>query len=193
MSCLPVTPYTTGCTCLSIFTPFSLIYPYLVIFTFKCPEFTIIMCHIHPIYVFFYFRAIGQFIGHKGQLAPRCRALDAMIKKFYHGIQKAVHPFRLKNFEHLLLGSGRNQNLRPGCRRHLARTFHTPLSHSGLTHLHFSESAVQITAKVGIKFLCLYSRCFGSYFDLIFLMYLSVFWLFFQANLILIIILIDPV
>ena len=23
--------------------------------------------------------------GHKGQLAPRCRALDAMIKKFYHG------------------------------------------------------------------------------------------------------------
>ena len=43
--------------------------------------------------------------GHKGQLAPRCRALDALIKKFYRGIQKAVHPFRFKNFEHLL-GSG---------------------------------------------------------------------------------------
>ena len=26
--------------------------------------------------------------------------------KKYHGIQKAVHPFRFKNFEHLLLGSG---------------------------------------------------------------------------------------
>ena len=45
--------------------------------------------------------------GHKGQLAPRCRALDAMIKKLYHGIQKAVHQFRFKNVEqHLLLGSG---------------------------------------------------------------------------------------
>ena len=37
--------------------------------------------------------------GHKGQLAPRCRALDAMIKTLYHGIQKAVHQFRLKNVE----------------------------------------------------------------------------------------------
>ena len=35
-------------------------------------------------------------LGHKGQLAARCRALDAMIKKFYHGIQKAVHQFRFK-------------------------------------------------------------------------------------------------
>ena len=29
-------------------------------------------------------------LGHKGQLAPRCRALDAMIKKFYHGVQKSI-------------------------------------------------------------------------------------------------------
>ena len=38
------------------------------------------------------------------------------------------------------------------------------------------------------KFLCPHSRCFRSYFDVIFLMYLesSVFWFFFQANLILI-------
>ena len=44
--------------------------------------------------------------GHKGQLAPRCRDLDAMIKKLYHGIQKAVHQFRFKNVEqHLLLGA----------------------------------------------------------------------------------------
>ena len=28
----------------------------------------------------------------------------------YHGIQKVVHPFRFKNIEHLLLGSGGNQN-----------------------------------------------------------------------------------
>ena len=34
-------------------------------------------------------------------------SLCAMIKKFYHGIQKAVHQFRFKNVEqHLLLGSG---------------------------------------------------------------------------------------
>ena len=66
--------------------------------------------------------------GHKGQLAPRCRVLDAMIKKFHHGIQKAVHQFRFKNVEqHLLLGSGGNQNLRPSCRRPPARTFHIPV------------------------------------------------------------------
>ena len=51
---------------------------------------------------------------------------DAMIKKFYHGIQKAVHQFRFKNVEHLLLGSGGNQNLRPSCRRPPTRTFHPP-------------------------------------------------------------------
>ena len=51
-------------------------------------------------------------LGHKGQLAPRCRALDAMIKKLYHGIQKAVHQFRFKNVEQHLLGSGGNQTLK---------------------------------------------------------------------------------
>ena len=39
------------------------------------------------------------YMGHKGQLAPRCRALGTMIKKLYHGIQKAVHPLRFTNFE----------------------------------------------------------------------------------------------
>ena len=64
-------------------------------------------------------------MGHKGQLAPRCRALDAMIKILYHGIQNAVHPFRFNNFEHLLLGSvgGGDHNLRPGCRRRLLGHF----------------------------------------------------------------------
>ena len=43
-------------------------------------------------------------------------SLCAMIKKFYHGMQKAVDQFRFKNVEqHLLLGSGGNQNLRPSC------------------------------------------------------------------------------
>ena len=28
--------------------------------------------------------------GHNGQLAPCCRALDVMIKKLYHGMQKVV-------------------------------------------------------------------------------------------------------
>ena len=55
-------------------------------------------------------------------------SLCAMIKKFYHGIQKAVHQFRFKNIEqHLLLGSGGNQNLRPSCKRPPARTFHIPV------------------------------------------------------------------
>ena len=111
-------------------------------------------------------------VGHKGQLAPRCRALDAMIQKYDHGIQKAVHLFRFRNFEHLI-GSGWSHNLRPGCRRHLARTFHTPArSLRWHTCIFPPESAVPITAKVWIKFLCPHSRCFGSYFDVIFLMYL---------------------
>ena len=38
-------------------------------------------------------------------------ALDAMITKLYPGIQKAVHPFRFKNFEHVLLGSGVDQKV----------------------------------------------------------------------------------
>ena len=54
-----------------------------------------------------------------------------------------------------------------------------------MTHLYFSESAVPITAKVGIKLIFPHSRCFGSYFDVIFLMYL-VSSGFFQANRILI-------
>ena len=67
-------------------------------------------------------------LGHKGQFAPRCHALDTMITKLYHGIQKAVDLFRFKNFEHLLGsgGGGRGAQLRPGCRRHMVRTFHTP-------------------------------------------------------------------
>ena len=66
-----------------------------------------------------------KILGHKEQLAPRSHALGTMIKKNYHRVHKAVNLFRFKNFEHLL-GSGGNHNLRPGCRRHQARTFHTP-------------------------------------------------------------------
>ena len=48
-------------------------------------------------------RRSNKKVGLKGQLAPHC----VMIKKFYHGIQKAVHQFRFKNVEqHLLLGFG---------------------------------------------------------------------------------------
>ena len=55
----------------------------------------------------------SSMVGHKGQLAPRCRALDAMITNLYNGIQNAVHPFIFKNFEHLLLGSGGTTILNP--------------------------------------------------------------------------------
>ena len=93
--------------------------------------------------------------------------------KSYHDIQKAVHPFGFKNFEHLLLGSRGNHNLRPGCRRHLAGTFHNPRKvHLGETHLHFPRVLSPNNGKVGIKFLCPHSRCFGSYCDVICLMYL---------------------
>ena len=52
-------------------------------------------------------RRSNKRVGYKGQLAPHC--VPSMIKKFYHGMQKAVHQFRFKNVEqHLLLGSGGN-------------------------------------------------------------------------------------
>ena len=66
---------------------------------------------------------MAELPGHKGQLAPRCRALGTMIKKFYSDIQKAVHTLRLKNFEtsSFVWGGGGGHNLR--C--HLAGIFHT--------------------------------------------------------------------
>ena len=107
------------------------------------------------------------------------------IKKICRGIQKAVHPFSFKNFEHLLW-SGWNHNLRPGCRRHLGRTFHTTLGALRLDAPELFRFRSPNNGNVGIKFLCPHSWCFGSYFDVS-----SVFWLFFQANSS--IILIDPV
>ena len=50
-------------------------------------------------------RRHSKRVDHKGQLAPHCRALGAMITKIYHGIEKAVYLFRFNNFKHLL-GSG---------------------------------------------------------------------------------------
>ena len=118
-------------------------------------------------------------MGHKGQLAPCCCAMGTMIKKSYHGILKAVQLFRFKNFEHLL-GSGGNHNLRPGCRCHLAGTFHTPAIGAFRRDCTctFPESAVPIMA----KFLCPHSRCFGSCFVAIFLMYLECFLAFLSSQ-----------
>ena len=74
-------------------------------------------------------------------------SLCAMIKKFYHGIQKAVHQFRFKNVEqHRLLGSGGNQNLRFSCRRPPTRTFHTPVGTLRLDAPALAESAVPMMA-----------------------------------------------
>ena len=71
-------------------------------------------------------RRSNKRVGLKRQLHGS--SLCAMIKKFYHGIQKAVHQFRFKNVEqHLLLGSGGNQNLRPSGRQPPTRTFHPPV------------------------------------------------------------------
>ena len=73
-------------------------------------------------------RRSNKRVGLKRQLTPHC---VPWLKKIYHGIQKAVHQFRFKNVEqHLLLGSGGNQNLRPSGRRPPTRTFHPPRRYS---------------------------------------------------------------
>ena len=114
------------------------------------------------------------------------------LKKLYHG-EPVLNPFRFKNFEHLLLGSGWNHNLRTGCMCHLARTFHTParslrLDAPALFRVRSPNNGkswdpVPLSTLPVLRVLF---RC--NVFDVS-----SVFWLFFQANLILIIILIDPV
>ena len=59
--------------------------------------------------------------GKDGSPSP----LDTIIKILWY--QYPFHQFRFKNSEqHLLLGSGGNQNLRPSCRRPPTRTFHPP-------------------------------------------------------------------
>ena len=116
-------------------------------------------------------RRSSKRVGLEGQLAPQC----AMIKKIYPGIQKAVHQFRFKNFEHLLGsggGGGGDHNLRPSCSRPPARTFHTPIGTLRLD----APALVRVRSpndwdEVN-QVLCPHSRCFGSYFDVIFLMYL---------------------
>ena len=56
----------------------------------------------------------------------------------------------------------------------------------GVSTLPVPESAVPDNCKVGNQVICLHSRCFGSHFDVNLFDVSSVFWLFFQANLILI-------
>ena len=46
----------------------------------------------------------------------------------------------------------------------------------GVMTLHVSESAVPNNGKVGNQELCPHSRCFESYFDVIFLMYMYIYW-----------------
>ena len=153
-------------------------------------------------------RRSNKRVGLKGQLAPQRytllldgglikgwgsrtagSSLCAMIKQFYHGIQKAVDQFRFKNFEHLLLGSGGE----PQFKTPPARTFHTPVGTLRLD----APALVWVRSpndgnKLGLSSLStlpvLRVLFWCNLFDVS-----SVFWPFFQANLILIIILIDPV
>ena len=63
------------------------------------------------------------WIGKNGSPSP---ILGTIIKILWK--QYPFHQFRFKNSEqHLLLGSGGNQNLRPSCRRPPTRTFHPPV------------------------------------------------------------------
>ena len=96
------------------------------------------------------------------------------------------------------LGYGGNQNLRPSCRRPPTRTFHPPPPPPPVGTLRLdAPDLVRVCSpndgnKLGSSHLSTLTvlrvlfRC--NLFDVS-----SVFWLFFQANLILIIILIDPV
>ena len=92
------------------------------------------------------------------------------------------------------LGSGGNQNLRPSCRRPPTRTFHPPvgtlrLDAPALVRVCSPDDGSPnglIIPLSTLPVLRVLFRC--NLFDVS-----SVFWLFFQANLILIIILIDPV
>ena len=54
--------------------------------------------------------------GHKGQLAPCCRALGTMINELYIVVAEDCPS----------LGLGGTKLKRPSCRRHLAGIFHTP-------------------------------------------------------------------
>ena len=85
------------------------------------------------------------------------------VKKLIPWYQKAVHPFRFNNFEHLILGSGGTK---------IKDLTVAPSGWDFMTHLYFPESAVPNNGKVGNRVLCPHSRCFGSYFDVIVLMYI---------------------
>ena len=96
--------------------------PNLILFCKNC-EYTLlgdvcVLVHVHKVYPDLDRSAI-IYPGHNGQLAPHCRALGTMIKNLYPGIKKTLNTS-------LDLGGGGDHNLRPGCRHHLAGTFHTP-------------------------------------------------------------------
>ena len=125
-----------------------------------------------------------EFRSHHGAqrtvLAPCCRALATRITKLYHGSRRLSTRLGSKTLN-TSLGRGGTKIKDP----FVGATwlgFHLPAQvPSGVTHLYFPESTVPDKGKFGNKVLCPHSRCFGSYFDVS-----SVFWLFFQANLILI-------
>ena len=133
----------------------------------------------------------GLMVGLKGQLAPHCVPwLKNSIMAYK--LSTSLGSKTLNNTSSL--GSGGNQNLRPSCRRPPIRTFHTPVDTLRLD----APALVWVRSpndgnKLGWSYLSPLStlpvlrvlfRC--NLFDVS-----SVFWLFFQANLI--IILIDPV
>ena len=65
--------------------------------------------------------------GGPERMGPRPPPWVPLLKSYGSSIL-AFHQFRFKNSEqHLLLGSGGNQNLRPSCRRPPTRTFHPPV------------------------------------------------------------------
>ena len=71
------------------------------------------------------------------------------------------------------LGLGGTTIKDPVIRRHLARIFHTPLVAFRRDAPALSWVRSPNNGKVGIKFLCPHSQCLGSYFDVIFSMYLA--------------------
>ena len=77
-------------------------------------------------------RRSNKRVGLKGQLAPY---YVPWLKNYIMAYKRLSTSLGSKTLNNTSFGLGRNQNLRPSCRRPPTRTFHTPVGTLSLTHL----------------------------------------------------------